>query len=106
MERKTKIINWRGGKTEFATNKAGTTQTLPPWYVIEVVEWKPIHTNDDGTKERLTIWDRPWFDWIDYLGPPKLFLTKRRAQQHAKDFRKQYTGAKVRVRKVVLEHID
>ncbi|KKK62693.1 hypothetical protein LCGC14_3001770 [marine sediment metagenome] len=49
----------------------------PPWYVIQIVgKW----------------WDRPWYWWHTYQGPPVVYLTRKDAEVQAKAFRKQYRG--------------
>jgi hypothetical protein len=80
---KTKMIPWRGGEIEFCRDEGcgfnSTTIADPPWYVV---------------RYRGMYWDRKqWnYDWIDYGGPPKMFLTRKRAMCSAIAFRKQYGG--------------
>ena len=83
MSHKTKMIEWRGGEMEFATEASWDTICRPPWYVIRLT---------DPTR-----WRKPWYYWIDYLGIPQVFLTKRRAQQRAKDLREQFHRCTVEV---------
>ncbi len=75
---KTEMISWRGGEMEFVCKDSEESKkaTQPPWYVVEVSGgvWK----------------DHYWYSWIDYHGPPKVFLTRRFASEHAKSMRKQY----------------
>lgn len=79
----TSMRNCRPWPTEFAHGcEVGDTEarreaiTHPPWYVVHV---------------RGKFWSQKgWYDWIDYLGPPKVFLTRRRAEEHAREIRKQY----------------
>ena len=73
---KTKMSNWRGGQMEFATETRFDAICKPPWYVLRL--------SDDG------IWMSPWYYWIDYLGVPQMFLTRKNAEKVAKALRKQY----------------
>ena len=72
---KTHIIDWRGGGIEFATGSKYENMARPPWYVILV------HTKYN--KE-------PWIYWLDYAGPPQVYLTKQVAKVRAKELGKQY----------------
>lgn len=74
----TRLIDWRGGAIEF-TKDGREHLAAPPWYAIEA-------TRLDGRK--------PWHLWLDYCGPPELFLTRKVAALRAKDFRKQYGRGK------------
>lgn len=74
---KTEMVNWRGGQMEFATETRFDAICKPPWWVIRV--------NDDG------IWASPWYYWIDYLGVPQIFLTRKMAERIAKELRRQYS---------------
>ena len=77
IKRLTEMINWRGGQMEFVKKEfTNRRMTQPPWYVIEV---------SGGVWEGYS-----WYSWIDYQGPPKVFLTKRMAKIHARVLRKQY----------------
>jgi hypothetical protein len=49
----------------------------PPWYVIR------IHNP--------RIWPDGWWYWHDYLGPPIVFLTLKKANKQAKKLRRQYS---------------
>ena len=80
----TKLIEWRGGRIEFAKNSHSHLSN-PPWWAIKM----------SGK-----CWSRDWYDWLDYLGPPQLYLVKKTAVQKAKELRKQFRGAKVTVVKV------
>lgn len=70
----TKLIDWRGGRIEFARN-GHEHLSNPPWYVIRM----------SGK-----CWGRDWYDWLDYLGPPKVYLSRATAVQKAKELRKQF----------------
>lgn len=74
----TKMIAWRGGSMEFVKRDSNRGDSLckPPWYVVKVWGgvWKDHH----------------WYSWIDYQGPPHIFLTKEMAKEHARQMRKQY----------------
>lgn len=77
---KTKMIAWRGGDIEFARKEGcgfnSTDIAKPPWYVV---------------RYRGKYWGRKWnYDWLDYGGPPQVFLTRKQAEIRAKAFRKQY----------------
>ena len=56
-----------------------TAPANPPWGVV---------------RYKGRIWDRNvWnYVWVDYGGPPQVFLTRKRAEDEAKAFRKQYGG--------------
>lgn len=87
----TEMINWRGGQMEFVCRNSqyGEKATQPPWYVVEI---------SGG------VWDdMKWYSWIDYRGPPKVFLTRQMAAKHARNMRKQY---KCRARVVPIGPID
>lgn len=74
MSEKTKLVEWRGGLIEFCTT--GETQSSPPWWLV---------------RYRGRYWGQRWcYLWLDYAGPPKIFLTRKRAEVAAKAFRKQY----------------
>ena len=72
---KTKLIYWRGGTIEFAMD-CNEHIAAQPWWGIKA--W--IH----GIKEK------PWIYWLDYCGPPHLYLTKKAASKRAKELRNQY----------------
>jgi len=79
----TKMIEWRGGRIEFC-NRDGlslnsTQPAKPPWYVIQINgKW----------------WSKSpsWYWWLDYAGPPEVYLTRKMAELRAKAFRRQYGG--------------
>ncbi len=48
--------------------------------------------------------DEGWFFWDDYQQPPKLYWTRKRAEEQAKALRQQYKGCRVRVVKMRPEH--
>ena len=78
LSKLTEMISWRGGSVEFVIRSAldGERATQPPWYVVEV---------SGG------VWgDHKWYSWVDYRGPPKLFLTRHMASRHAREMRDQY----------------
>ncbi len=78
LSKLTEMISWRGGSVEFVLTDVldGDRATQPPWYVVGV---------SGG------VWgDHKWYSWVDYRGPPKVFLTRHMANQHAKDMREQY----------------
>ena len=77
IKRLTEMINWRGGQMEFVKKEfTNRRMTQPPWYVVEVSGgvWKGY----------------PWYSWVDYQGPPEVFLTKRMANIRARALRKQF----------------
>ena len=81
INHKTKMIQWRGGLMEFCATEGGDTKLAnPPWYVV---------------RYRGGVWDsKLWnYAWIDYGGPPEIFLTRRQAEKRAIAFRKQYKSA-------------
>lgn len=78
MGERTRLVEWRGGQMEFA-NLGSEYLARSPWWVV---------------RYRGACWDaRRWsYVWIDYVGVPHLYLTKKRALERAKAFRKQYGG--------------
>lgn len=80
---KTEIRRWRGGQIEFCRREGlylnRTAPSKPPWWIV---------------RYRGMFWDRiKWcYVWLDYAGPPKIFLTRKAAEKEAKAFRKQYGG--------------
>ena len=86
---KTKMVNWRGGQMEFATETRFEAICRPPWYVIRLLDKKT--------------WASPWYYWIDYLGVPQIFLTKKTANRIAKALREQYK-CKVEIVKLKVNH--
>lgn len=83
---KTELVNWRGGDIEFAIGQ-NYSIPKPPWYVVKI-------TNPE-------IWSESWYDWLDYLGPPTVWLTRKRAEERAKELRQQYK-CKIEVIKIEL----
>jgi len=79
--RKTQMVKWRGDDLEFAISPFYSIPK-PPWYVIRITD--------------KTAWSEPWYDWLDYMGPPTVWLTRRRAEERAKELRDQY-GCKIEV---------
>lgn len=74
---KTKMVNWRGGQMEFAKDSGFESVTSPPWYGVMMLT--------KGQREK-----DGWVWWIDYGGPPHLYLTWKMANEEAKKLRKQY----------------
>lgn len=72
----TRLINWRGGQQEFALGSEFEDVAYAPWYAIRMFQ--------KGS-------DKGWIYWIDYAGPPQIYLTKKAAMARAKQLRKQYT---------------
>ena len=95
VKHKTRLINWRGGEVEFAHSGpplSGCRReylAAPPWYVLHL---------SGGTWSK-----KGWYYWIDYVGPPQVYLTLRLANIKAKELRKQYK-CKVRVVKLDPDH--
>ncbi|KKN73100.1 hypothetical protein LCGC14_0404090 [marine sediment metagenome] len=75
---KTRMINWRGGQIEFATSSEYDAVANSPWYAILLL--RKGQKDKDG-----------WIYWLDYAGPPQLYLTRTAATKQAKALRKQYT---------------
>ena len=73
---KSGLIYWRGGTIEFGTGENTNIIHKEPWYVLEIYLYKG---------------QEPWIYWLDYQGPPQVFLTKRVANEKAKGLRKQYS---------------
>lgn len=80
---RTKLIHWRGGEIEFHRQEGcgfnSTAIAKPPWYVVR------YHGRFWSKNE----WH---YCWLDYGGPPEVFLTRKMAEKRAKAFRKQYGG--------------
>lgn len=76
---KTKMINWRGGQIEFATGSKFESVAYAPWYAIKLL--RKGEDEKDG-----------WIYWLDYGGPPQLYLTREAADEKAKELREQYCG--------------
>ena len=78
-ERQTEMKQWRGAGIEFGVGQIEFANmgehAQPPWYVIRI----------SGP-----LWRRPWYYWLDYNGPPHVFLTRKRAAEKAASLRKQY----------------
>ena len=78
---KTEMISWRGGPIEFCRSEGlalnSTSISEPPWYVVR---YKGKYWGSGK-------WN---YDWLDYGGPPEVFLTRKNAEKRAKAFRKQY----------------
>lgn len=74
----TRMVHWRGGLIEFAQN-CREDIAGPPWYAIKLT-----HRKGD---------DRQWYYWLDYCGPPQLYLTRKAATARMKQLRKQYTNS-------------
>lgn len=89
--KKTRLINWRGGQQEFALGSEYEDVAYAPWYAIRMF--------DEGE-------DKGWIYWIDYAGPPQLYLTKTAANDRAKQLRKQYKGSYRRVEVVEIGVIE
>jgi hypothetical protein len=70
----TRMVHWRGGLIEFAQD-CREDISAEPWWGIKI---KHKHSS------------RPYIWWLDYCGPPHLYLTKKVAQSHAHQLRKQY----------------
>lgn len=78
MKHKTEMKPCRSWPMEFTTTGNSTAMAQPPWYVIRI-------SNPD-------IWGkRSWYDWHDYGGPPRVYLTRRRAEKRAQELRDQYS---------------
>lgn len=78
LSKLTEMIHWRGGSVEFVLRDIleGERATQPPWFVVEI---------SGG------VWgDHKWYSWVDYRGPPRVFLTRHMATNHARDMRNQY----------------
>ncbi len=75
---KTRMIHWRGGLIEFATGSKYEDVSNPPWYAILLL--RKGQKDKDG-----------FIYWLDYAGPPQLYLTRTAAAKQAKALRKQYT---------------
>ena len=76
---KTVMKNWRGGQIEFAKGSNVESMAYAPWYAIKLI--RQGQDEKDG-----------WVYWLDYAGPPQLFLTRKAATAKAKELRKQYCG--------------
>jgi hypothetical protein len=74
---RTKMVEWRGGEIEFGNGTKNEFMSHPPWWIV---------------RYKGGVWGHWCYSWIDYCGPPKVFLTRKQAEIHAKAFRKQYGG--------------
>lgn len=72
----TRMVHWRGGLIEFAQD-CREDIAAQPWWGIK------FHCKANDNRP-------PWFWWLDYCGPPQLYLTKKAAQKRAHELRKQY----------------
>lgn len=70
----TRMVHWRGGLIEFAQD-CRESIARQPWWAIKI----------QHSKNR-----RPYIWWLDYCGPPHLYLTRKAALKYAKQLRKQY----------------
>lgn len=70
----TRMIHWRGGLIEFAQD-CREDLAKEPWYGIKI-------KHKDNRESY--IW------WLDYCGPPHLYLTKKAAKIYAIQLREQY----------------
>ena len=68
------MIDWRGGSIEFAIAPQVEEVAYAPWYAIKLI-------GKDN---------REWIYWIDYGGPPQLYLTEKAAIKKAEQLKKQY----------------
>jgi hypothetical protein len=70
------LVEWRGGEMEFA-ERGFERFARQPWYAV---------------RYRGGFWDRRrWnYIWIDYLGVPHLYLTRKRAQIKARAWKRRY----------------
>lgn len=82
---KTHLVDWRGDNIEFAIGSQYENISRPPWYVLLVYNYGKHN--------------RPWIYWLDYAGPPMIYLTKQVANSKAKELRKQY-HCKVEIKEV------
>lgn len=80
----TRMVHWRGGLIEFAQD-CREDIAAEPWYGIKLWMYKD---------------EKPWIFWLDYCGPPHLYLTRKAASARAKQLREQY-GCRVKVVKVI-----
>ena len=83
----TNMIHWRGGLIEFAQG-CREDITKQPWWGIKIQHRK------DST---------PYIWWLDYCGPPHLYLTRKAALKYAKQLREQY---KCRVKVVKIGELE
>tara|TARA_Y100000310_G_C20701093_1_gene829958 strand:+ start:5269 stop:5748 length:480 start_codon:yes stop_codon:yes gene_type:complete len=87
---KTRMTNWRGGQIEFALGSQFESVSNAPWYVIKLTR------RDDNYS---------WYWWLDYAGPPEVYLTKTAASYKAKELRKQYKGTYKKIEVVKIGEI-
>ena len=85
VKRETKMVQWRGCGIEFGVGQIEFADmgrhAKPPWYVIRIASLP---------KDPNPTWRKPWYWWLDYNGPPQVFLTRKRAAEKAAQLRKQY----------------
>jgi hypothetical protein len=74
---KTVMKNWRGGQIEFAKGSEVESVAFAPWYAVMMLR-------EGQDESEGFIW------WLDYGGPPNLYLTRNAATAAAKGYRKQY----------------
>ncbi len=91
--KKTRLVNWRGGQQEFVLGSEYEDVAYAPWYAIRMFH--------KGVKD-----DEGWIYWIDYAGPPQLYLTKTAANERAKQLRQQYKGSYRKVEVVEIGVIE
>jgi len=70
----TRMIHWRGGLIEFAQNCREDIAAQPWWGIKIQHKYNP----------------KPYIWWLDYCGPPHLYLTRKAALKYAKQLREQY----------------
>jgi len=85
----TTMIHWRGGLIEFVNSSSSKEYiaTRGPWWGIKIQHHKD---------SKSYLW------WLDYGGPPHLYLTKKAAKVHANQLKEQY---KCRVKVVKIGEI-
>jgi len=76
VSRDTVMVHWRGCLIEFVNGSNWEDiATSGPWWGIKIQHHKD---------------SKPYLWWLDYGGPPHLYLTKKATQIHANQLRKQY----------------
>ena len=76
VTKKTTMVDWRGGTLEFANGSKFESVAYAPWYAIKLTRKGDPRGG--------------WIYWLDYAGPPQLYLTRKAATIRAKQLRKQY----------------
>lgn len=75
----TNMVHWRGGLIEFASTHGSCVEAEkvagPPWWAIKIQ-----HRGHP----------KPYLWWLDYCGPPQIYLTRKAALHYAKQLREQY----------------